>query len=278
MNRKFHILLIVISFIILFLILPVYTADIIEEAESWEKGRYEDIYKQRDVPVYKYKVIKQYNHNESYFTEGFVFDKGILYESTGLWNKSKLVKYNIITGKVIKESKLRPKYFGEGITVIGDDIFQITYRSNTGFVYDKNTFKLKKTFSYPSEGWGLTTDGKSLIMSNGSSSLIFLDPVTFKVKKYVKVLDKTGQVGNLNELEYIKGNIYANIWHTDLIAIISPDTGAVTGWIDLTGINPDKDKTDDSFVLNGIAYNHKTGHILITGKCWPKIYEIELIR
>ncbi len=185
---------------------------------------------------------------------------------------------DINTGKIEKRYDLSSLYFAEGIAVLGEEIFQLTYQSCIGFVYQKDTLELKRSFNYPSQGWGLTSDGNQLIMSNGSSVLLFVDPVTMETKRYVIVNDQVGTVSNLNELEYINGEIYANIYKSTLIARISPKTGAVTGWIDMSGINPDPAVLKDMLVLNGIAYDKQTDHLFVTGKCWPKIYEIELLR
>jgi len=187
------------------------------------------------------------------------------------------VAVDIWTGEIQRKHNLEPLYFAEGITLLGDEIFQMTYQSCIGFVYDKDSFQLKRTFHFQHQGWGLTDDGNQLIMSNGSAALIFVDPETMEVKRSVIVADQAGPVGSLNELEYIDGEIYANIYKTTLITRISPDTGAVTGWIDMSGINPDPAVLKGLFVLNGIAYDEETGHIFLTGKCWPKVYEIELV-
>jgi glutamine cyclotransferase len=232
---------------------------------------------QKDIPVYRYKVVKQYPHDTTSYTEGLVMSGGHLFEGTGLFTRSTLTKRNLETGKILRERVLSPKYFGEGVTVLGDEVFQLTYLSNTGFVYDKNSHKLKRQFRYPTQGWGLTTDGTHLIMSDGSSALIFLDPATEQVTRYITVSDDIGHVGFLNELEYVDGSIYANVWQTHFIARISPKSGKVTGWIDLAGLNPDPQKLKYPYVLNGIAYDKKTSHLLVTGKCWPNIYEIQLI-
>jgi glutamine cyclotransferase len=204
-------------------------------------------------------------------------EDGVLYESAGLWDQSRLVAIDIWTGGIQRRHDLAPLYFAEGITLLGNEIFQLTYQSCIGFVYQKDDFQLKRTFNFPSQGWGLTNDGNQLIMSNGSAILLFVDPETMEKKGSVIVSDQVGPVWNLNELEYIDGEVYANVWKTTLIARISPDTGAVTGWLNMSGINPDPAVLKDPFVLNGIAYDEKTGHIFITGKCWPKVYEIELV-
>lgn len=232
---------------------------------------------QRDVPVYTYKIIATYPHDETSFTQGLLINDGYLYEGTGRYRRSKLLKIRLRTGEVLKQLHLAPRYFGEGIAIIDTRIFQLTWKSNIGFVYDKTSFERKGSFRYPTQGWGLTTDGKELIMSNGSASLTFFDPGTMEKTREITVRDHRGKVGYLNELEYIRGEIYANIWTTDLIARISPETGLITGWIDLTCINPAIMKLRRSGVLNGIAFNKETGALIITGKCWPRLYEIALV-
>ncbi len=249
----------------------------IQKAEAWEKKRYENILAQKDIPVYGYKILNEFDHNESSFTEGLTFDDGVLYESTGLWDQSRLMTIDIRTGEIERRHDLAPSYFAEGITVLGDEVFQLTYQSCIGFVYQKDNFQLKRSFNFPSQGWGLTSDGSQLIMSNGSAVLLFIDPETMEATRYVVVADQVGPVSKLNELEYIDGEIYANIYKSILIARISPETGTVTGWIDMSGINPDPAVLKDLFVLNGIAYDEETSHIFMTGKCWPKVYDIELI-
>jgi len=249
----------------------------IQKAEDWEKRRYEDILTQKDIPVYRYKIVNEFSHNTSFFTEGLTFSDGKLYESIGLWEQSKLMQIDIKTGNINKEYNLESSYFAEGITIIEDEIFQLTYQSCTGFIYKKDDLTLIKEFNFPSQGWGITDDGNQLIMSNGSAVLIFLDPQSMEIIRYVIVKDQVGIVSNLNELEYINGEIYANIYKTSLIARISPISGEVIGWIDMSGINPDPVTLTFPFVLNGIAYNEITDQIFVTGKCWPKIYEIELM-
>lgn len=249
----------------------------VEKAEAWEKKRYADILTQKEIPVYSYRVLNEFDHDETSFTEGLAIEDGVLYESAGLWDQSRLVSVDIRTGEIQRRHDLAPLYFAEGITVLGDEIFQLTYQSCIGFVYQKDDFQLNRTFHFQHQGWGLTNNGNQLIMSNGSAALIFVDPETMAATRYVVVVDQAGPVGSLNELEYIDGEIYANIYKTTLIARISPDTGAVTGWIDMKGINPDPAVLKDLFVLNGIAYDEETGHLFVAGKCWPKIYEIELV-
>ncbi len=249
----------------------------IQKAEDWEKRRYEDILTQKEILVYRYKIVNEFNHNTSFFTEGLTFSDGKLYESIGLWEQSKLMQIDIKTGNINKEYNLESSYFAEGITIIEDEIFQLTYQSCTGFIYKKDDLTLIKEFNFPSQGWGITDDENQLIMSNGSAVLIFLDPQSMEIIRYVIVKDQVGIVSNLNELEYINGEIYANIYKTSLIARISPISGEVIGWIDMSGINPDPVTLTFPFVLNGIAYDEITDQIFVTGKCWPKIYEIELM-
>ena len=237
----------------------------------------EEILSQKKIPVFTYRIQKTYPHNITSYTEGLLMDNGYLFEGTGRYGKSDLFKSNLETGQVFKQRALDPLYFGEGVTIFKDLIFQLTYKSNIGFIYDKESFSLKGTFRYLTQGWGLTTDGNELIMSNGSAALVFLDPETFNQKRYIVVSDNKGQVGFLNELEFVNGEVYANVWQTNLIARINPKTGKVTGWIDLTGINPDPEKLKYPDVLNGIAYNPKTKRLIVTGKCWPNLFEIELV-
>lgn len=231
---------------------------------------------QTAIPVYTYKIIKTYPHATDSFTEGLLLNDGYLYEGTGLYGYSKLLKLELDTGRVIKKIQLPAQFFGEGITILGDHIYQLTYESKIGFVYNKHTFKLERTFHYLIQGWGLTTDGNDLIMSDGSSVLTFINPKTLHPVKYLHVV--TGVGGNdavnfLNALAYIDGKIYANVWQTNFVAIISPQTGHVLGWIDLTGITAD---THTYYELNGIAFNQADNTILVTGKFLPYIYAIKI--
>lgn len=224
---------------------------------------------------YTYSVVNVYPHDTNAFTEGLVFDNGFLYESTGLYGNSTLRRVDLETGEVLQVLDLQPQYFGEGIAVVGDKIIQLTWQSHVGFVYNKTTFDLLGQFEYPTEGWGLTYDGSRLIMSDGTSTLYFLDPVTFQRIGQVAVHDN-GPVTELNELEYINGSIYANIWQEEKIAVINSKNGQVTTWIDLTGIQ-DLKSQDPNNVLNGIAYDANGHRLFVTGKRWPHIFEINLI-
>lgn len=230
-----------------------------------------------DVPIYTYKVINVYPHDPNAFTQGLVFEKGVLYEGTGLNGRSSLRKVELETGTILKIRELPYCYFGEGITVFGNKIIQLTWKSHTGFVYDKDSFEVLQKFTHETEGWGITYDGKRLIMSDGTSNLYFLDPHSFNEVDRCIVCGQEGPVIRLNELEYIKGEIYANVWQEERIAKISPQTGQITGWIDLEGLLPPKDRGVPGSVLNGIAYDVVNDRLFVTGKLWPKIFEIELV-
>jgi glutamine cyclotransferase len=223
---------------------------------------------------YTYNVVNVYPHDSSAFTQGLVFEDGFLYESTGRRGQSSLRRVELETGDVIQLRSLPDNLFGEGITVFGDRIIQLSWTSKKGFVYDRDSFDLVHEFEYSTEGWGLTHDGSRLIMSVGNATLYFLDPETFQIIGQVEVFDEE-PVTSLNELEYVDGKVYANIWKEDKIAIIAPQSGHVTGWIDLSGIN-DEEKTSYN-VLNGIAYDTEGDRLFVTGKKWSKIFEIELV-
>jgi len=224
------------------------------------------------TPWYTFKIINTYPHDRAAFTQGLVFQDGFLYESTGLYGRSALRKVDLKTGMGLKTHSLPSLFFGEGITIFGTKIIQLTWKSKMGFVYNKENFEVLQTFPYPTEGWGITNDGRRLIMSDGSSTLFFLDPKTFQEVDKIEVRDQEGAaVKGINELEYIKGEIFANIWPTTRIARISPKTGMVLGWIDLAGIVP---LEKDADVLNGIAYDEKNDRLFVTGKLWPKVFEI----
>ncbi|HUV52945.1 MAG TPA: glutaminyl-peptide cyclotransferase [Dehalococcoidia bacterium] len=226
---------------------------------------------------YTYEVINTYPHDRNAFTQGLVYEDDVLYEGTGLKGRSSLREVELETGKVLQKLDLVAQYFGEGITIWGDEIIQLTWQSHVGFVYDKDSFELLHEFSYPTEGWGITHDSKRLIMSDGTSTLHFLDPETLEEIGSVQVYDSNGPLVRLNELEYINGEVYANIWQTDRIVRIEPETGRVTGWIDLTGLLSAEDLSQPVDVLNGIAYDAEHDRLFVTGKLWPKLFEIRLI-
>jgi glutamine cyclotransferase len=224
---------------------------------------------------YSYRIVNVYPHDENAFTQGLLIDGGFLYESTGLYGNSSLRRVELETGEILQLYNLPPQYFGEGITVFDGKIIQLTWLANKGFVYDKESFDLLQNFSYPTEGWGITTDGSRLIMSDGTSTLYFLDPLTFQKTGQVEVHDN-GPVDRLNELEYINGKVYANIWLEEKIAIINPQTGQVEGWINLSGLH-NMENQDPNNVLNGIAYDAANDRLFVTGKRWSQLFEIELI-
>jgi glutaminyl-peptide cyclotransferase len=231
----------------------------------------------RSVTYYGYDIVNQFPHDPEAFTQGLVYENGWLYESTGLYGRSSLRRVDLETGRVEQLYQLPDEYFGEGITIWQDRIIQLTWREGTGFIYDKETFELRDSFSYDTEGWGLTHDGQWLIMSDGSATLYFRDPETLAEIGRVTVIDQWGQpVRRLNELAYIEGEVYANVWQTDRIARIDPETGYVTGWIDLTGLLRGIPLTGPVDVLNGVTYDAENGRLFVTGKWWPVLFEIEL--
>lgn len=231
------------------------------------------------TPVdYKYRVVAKYNHDNQAYTQGLIYENGILYESTGLEGKSSVRIVEINTGKPQKYAALAPQYFGEGIALFKDQIYQVTYKSQVGFIYDKNTLNQIRTFDYQiAEGWGLTSNGEFLIMSDGSAQLFFIEPEYFTQVDRIQVFDHKGMIDSLNELEFIKGKILANVYGQTYIVVIDPATGKVTGKIELEALMPEGFKNDYSRVLNGIAYNPTNGHLYLTGKNWPVLYEVELI-
>jgi glutamine cyclotransferase len=229
------------------------------------------------VPVATYRIVNTYPHDLNAFTQGLVFADGFLYEGTGLRGHSTLRKVDLKTGNILRIRQLPPQLFGEGITIYSDRVIQLTWRARVGLVYDRETFQLLNTFTYPTEGWGITHDGRALIMSDGTSTLYFLNPQTFQEVHRLEVHTRDGPVSRLNELEYIQGEIYANVWQTNRIAKISPATGEVIGWIDLEGLLRPEDRDRRVDVLNGIAYDVKNDRLLVTGKLWPKLFEIELV-
>ncbi len=229
------------------------------------------------VPVYTYKVVASYPHDLSAFTQGLDFEDGALFEGTGLYGRSSLRRVELETGDVLQIRQLPLEFFGEGVTVWRDEIVQLTWQSNIGLVYDKDSFELLREFNYPTEGWGITHDGKRLIMSDGSATLHFLDPETFQETGRVQVSADEGPVTRLNELEYVDGEVYANVWTTDRVARVNPETGRVTGWIDLRGLLSPQDRSQPVDVLNGIAYDAKSDRLFVTGKLWPRLFEIKVV-
>lgn len=228
--------------------------------------------------VESYKVIHTYPHDPNAFTQGLVYVDGHMYESTGLPGRSSVRMVDVETGRVVQEAPVSAQYFGEGLTNWGSTLIQLTWQSHVAFVYDRFSFRQLMTMNYPWEGWGLTQDGHSLILSDGTATLYFLDPNTMRERRSIVVKDHDRPVKELNELEWIKGEIWANIWHTNRIARISPATGQVLAWVDLSGLLPESERSDDpEAVLNGIAYDAKHDRLFVTGKLWPKLFEIKVV-
>ncbi len=245
------------------------------QTEAYSTSTFTYFTNSNPVPVYTYRVVNVYPHDPNAFTEGLVYENGFMYEGTGLNGRSSLRRVELETGKILQIRTLPDQFFGEGVTIYGNKIIQLTWKSHVGFVYDKDSFELLQNFNYPFEGWGITHDERRLIVSDGTSTLHFLDPLSFEEIGQVKVSDNAGPVTNLNELEYIKGEIYANVWQTNLIARINPQTGQVTGWINLQGLLGASSQPVAE--LNGIAYDAEGDRLFVTGKLWPSIYEIKLV-
>jgi glutaminyl-peptide cyclotransferase len=230
----------------------------------------------RPAPVQSYKVVATFPHDVSSFTQGLVFADGELFESTGLNGQSTLRRVEIATGKTLQRIDVPKQYFAEGLALVGDELLQLTWQHRMGFVYDRKTFAQKRTFTYNTEGWGIAYDGTArLVMSDGSDTLTYLDPKTLTPTKTLRVRDAGRAITNLNELEWIEGEIWANVWMTDRIARISPNTGEVNAWIDFASLWPVSERpSPGEQVLNGIAYDKATRRIFITGKKWPRLYQI----
>jgi glutamine cyclotransferase len=231
---------------------------------------------QRIPRLQEARVVAAFPHDPRAFTQGLIFHNGWMYEGTGQYGASSIRKVNYVTGTVEQMSSLNRAYFGEGITILGDKLYQLTWLNQVGAVYDVETFNLLTTFMYDGEGWGLTNDGRELILSDGTAVIRFLDPETFAVTRRIEVRDDGRAIERLNELEYIRGEIWANIWYEDRIARISPEDGRVLGWIDVSRIYPRSRRSSEE-VANGIAYNAETDQLYVTGKNWPQLFEIELV-
>ncbi len=229
------------------------------------------------TPQYGYQVVHVYPHARDAFTQGLEFRAGFLYEGTGLNGHSTLRKVNLENGRVLEQTGLPPEYFGEGITVINQQIIELTWRAQTGFVYEQNSFRRLRSFNYPGEGWGLANDGTQIYMSDGSPEIRVWDPVTLQEKRRFTVRDGRAPVTYLNELEWVRGEIYANVWQTDRIVRISPADGRVLGWVDMSGLLNATDRAEKVDVLNGIAYDVLGDRLFVTGKLWPKLFEIKIV-
>jgi glutamine cyclotransferase len=228
------------------------------------------------VPSYGYRVVNVYPHDRGAFTEGLVYLQGALFESTGLNGSSTLRQVDLNSGRVAHQISLASQYFGEGIAILQGKIYQLTWQAHVGFIYDLTTFAKLGEFAYTGEGWGLTTDGKVLIMSDGTDHIRFIDPTDFHVVRSIPVELGGKPLTNLNELEWVKGEIYANVWQTPILVRISPADGKLLGTVDLTGLLSLADYDRHTDVLNGIAYDPDGDRLFVTGKCWPKLFEIQL--
>jgi len=231
----------------------------------------------QNAPIQKVQVVREYPHDPDAYTQGLLFDGGFLYESTGREGFSSVRKVDLASGAVIRIHRLAERYFGEGLALFGDNLVQLTWQSGEGFIYDKETFRLVREFRFEPEGWGLTSDGRRLILSDGTPQLRFLDPQTLKETGRLTVTDGDRRLRNLNELEWVRGEIWANVWQTFYIVRIDPLTGQVKGWLNLESLAAANATLDIDSVLNGIAYDPKTDRIFVTGKLWKKLYEIRII-
>jgi glutamine cyclotransferase len=228
------------------------------------------------VPVYGYEVVNTFAHDPDAFTQGLIIHDGALVESTGLERHSTLRRVELQTGKVLQKVDVPRDFFAEGMTLFNGKIYQLTWKGEKGFIYDPQTFEKTGEFTYTGEGWGLTHDANSLILSDGSNKLRFIDPNTYQVKRSIDVTDRGRPIEELNELEYVKDEIYANVWHDNRVARIDPQTGRVKGWIDFTGLLKPGETTSGEAVLNGIAYDESSDRLFVTGKLWPKLFEVRL--
>ena len=229
------------------------------------------------APVAGYRVVATYPHATASYTEGFLYRDGLFYEGTGLTGHSAVSVTEPATGRLVQHTELAPEYFGEGIVDWGANLLEWTWQTHTGFVYDRFSLRTVARFTYTGEGWGMTRTARELITSDGTATLRFRDPRTFAEVRHVLVHDGAEPVTRLNELEYIKGEVWANVWHADRIARISPKDGRVVGWVDLTRILPEGERVDAESVLNGIAYDAQGSRVFVTGKQWPKVFEIEVV-
>ena len=229
------------------------------------------------APRYGFAVVHVFPHDPGAFTQGLEFHDGFLYEGTGIEGRSTLRQVDLESGKVLQEVQLASKYFGEGITVLNGRVVEVTWQSHAGYVYDQRSFRLLRNFSYPGEGWGLANDGRQVYLSDGTSAIRCLNPDNLQEERRFTVHDGGREVQALNELEWVRGELYANVWQTDEIARISPSDGRVLGWIDLSGLLRPQDRTPDTDVLNGIAYDAGSDRLFVTGKLWPKLFEIRLV-
>ena len=230
------------------------------------------------IPVYTYDIVNTFAHNRTAFTEGLFYLNGFLYESTGLNGQSSLRRVNLTTGDVLQRAEVPSKYFGEGLAALDGKLYQLTWQTHIGFVYDLNTFELLTNFNFSGEGWGMTTDGHSLIRSDGTSTIHFVDPATFADTRTITVTANGQPVRYVNELEWVKGIIYANVWKSNYVIEIDPADGNIIGIVDFSGLLDPTDYDEHTDVFNGIAYDPATDRLFVTGKCWPKLFEVKLKR
>jgi glutaminyl-peptide cyclotransferase len=231
----------------------------------------------RATPVYQHRVVRRFPHDRKAFTQGLIYKDGVFYESTGLYGESSLRKVAIETGEVLRRHDLDKQYFAEGLSDWAGTLVQLTWTNGVAFAYDRETFNPVGRFSYTGEGWGLTRTDRHLVMSNGSATLKLMDPVTFAQVSTLQVHDEHGPVTALNELEMVKGAIFANVWQSHRIAMIAPDSGKVTGWLDLEGLLPASERSRVD-VLNGIAYDAAGDRLFVTGKWWPTVFQVEMVK
>ncbi len=261
---------------------PYLLCGVLAAAAAWSVACGSSATEARGIQQYGYEVVHEYPHDPTAFTEGLFYLNGYLYEATGLEAQSSVRKVKLETGEVVQKHDVPEAYFGEGIVAWKDRLLQLTYTTQVGFVYDLATFGVKSQFSYPGQGWSMTTDGKRIIMDDGTPEIRFWDPDTLKETGRIRVTAEGEPVSNLNEMEWVKGEIFANIWQTDKIARIDPKTGAVKGWIDLTGLLDPRFRLPGNQgaeqVLNGIAYDAGHDRLFVTGKFWPKLFEIRLVK
>jgi len=233
---------------------------------------------QLSTPVDGYRVVNVYPHDPEAYTQGLLFRDGFLFESTGRTGQSTLRKVRLETGEVVQQRRVEPPHFAEGLAVWNGELLQLTWQSKVGFIYDLVSLSPRRTFAYSGEGWGLTHDQQGLVLSDGTADLRFFEPVTLRETRRVRVTDAGAPVAQLNELENVRGEIYANVWHTDRIVRVAPDSGRVIGWIDLAGLlSPTDRPADPEAVLNGIAYDDARRRLFVTGKLWPRLFEIQLV-
>lgn len=230
------------------------------------------------VPKFGYQIVNIYPHDPNAFTQGLIYLDGKMIESTGQEGQSSLRSVELQTGKILKKVDVPVPYFAEGVALLNNKIYQLTWIHQLGFIYDAQTLEKIGQFNYSGEGWGLASDGRSLLLSDGSNRIRFLDPDSFNVTKTIAVVDGKTPINELNELEYVNGEIYANVWHDDRIAVVDPESGRVKAWIDLTGLLQPGDVTDPEAVLNGIAFDQASNRLFVTGKLWPRLFEIKIRR